>query len=158
MALIFGNTPTWIGSHPIEGFAFNEGIVVSCNPVGTGVGTACSRIICKSSGVAIIVAPISAEVGRTWYCRDDAVTTAGSITGLTTSAFSSTGWFVPCIGQLQTGYSCRSFWDSYSSTYYWSSTEINSYYACRMLFNNGSTSSNGKTNTFCVRAFRCVTY
>jgi len=159
MALIFGNTPTWIGSHPIEGFAFNEGIVVSCNPLGTGVGTACSRIICKSSGVAIIVAPISAEVASTWYCRDDAVTTAGSITGLTTSAFSSTGWFVPCIGQLQTGYSCRSFWDSYtSSTTYWSSTEFGSGDACVMTFNGGTTGGDGKTTTLCVRAFRCVTY
>jgi len=158
MALIFGNTPTWIGSHPIEGFAFNEGIVVSCNPLGTGVGTACSRIICKSSGVAIIVAPISAEVASTWYCRDDAVTTAGSITGLTTSAFSSTGWFVPCIGQLQTGYSCRSFWDSYYSAYYWSSTQFSSPYGCPMFFVNGTTTISCKTNTVCVRAFRCVTY
>ena len=158
MALIFGNTPTWIGSHPIEGFAFNEGIVVSCNPLGTGVGTARSRIICKSSGVAIIVAPISAEVSRTWYCRNDAVTTAGSITGLTTSAYSSTGWFVPTLGQLQTGYSCRSFWDSYSSTNYWSSTELTSTTACGMVFLNGATGNITKTSTTCVRAFRCVTY
>ena len=158
MALIFGNTPTWIGSYPIEGFAFNEGIVVSCNPLGTGVGTARSRIICKSSGVAIIVAPRSAEVSRTWYCRNDAVTTAGSITGLTTSAFSSTGWFVPTLGQLQTGYSCRSFWDSYSSTTYWSSTECNCPYACSVNFGNGIAYFANKTFTYCVRAFRCVTY
>ena len=158
MALIFGNTPTWIAGDPINNFKWNEGIVVSCNPLGTGVGTSRSRIICKSSGVAIIVAPISAEVGRTWYCRNDAVTTAGSITGLTTSAFSSTGWFVPCIGQLQTGYSCRSFWDSYSSTYYWSSTECDSNSACSLNFANGFTYSFNKTNTRCVRAFRCVTY
>ena len=158
MALIFGNTPTWIGSHPIEGFAFHEGIVVSCNPVGTGVGTSRSRIICKSSGVAIIVAPISAEVSRTWYGRDDAVTTAGSITGLTTSAFSSTGWFVPTESQLQTGYSCRSYWDSYSSTLYWSSTAFNPNYACIVGFISGNAYHTFKNYSFCVRAFRCVTY
>ena len=160
MALIFGNTPTWIGSYPIEGFAFNEGIVVSCNPLGTGVGTARSRIICKSSGVAIIVAPRSAEVSRTWYCRNDAVTTAGSITGLTTSAFSSTGWFVPTLGQLQTGYSCRSFWDSYSSHSAWTSTVYNSGNAFFVLFNDGFACSGAVTNTYTlgVRAFRCVTY
>ena len=158
MALIFGNTPTWIAGDPINNFKWNEGIVVSCNPLGTGVGTARSRIICKCSGVAIIVAPISAEVSRTWYCRNDAVTTAGSITGLTTSAFSSTGWFVPCIGQLQTGYSCRSFWDSYSSTYYWSSTEDYSTDACVVNFTDGTTNNGSKAVTRCVRAFRCVTY
>jgi len=118
-----------------------------------------STIICKNGGIAWLVAPISTEVSRTWYCRDDAVTTAGSITGLTTSAFSSTGWFVPCIGQLQTGYSCRSFWDSYtSSTTYWSSTEFGSGDACGVNFNTGIAGGDGKTYTRCVRAFRCVTY
>ena len=158
MALIFGNTPTWIAGDPINNFKWNEGIVVSCNPLGTGVGTARSRIICKSSGVAIIVAPSSTEVTRTWYCREDAVTTAGSITGLTTSAFSSTGWFVPCFGQLQTGYSCRSFWDSYSSTTYWSSTNTNANLAAIVDFSNGYTGNSNKAYYFCVRAFRCVTY
>ena len=158
MALIFGNTPTWIAGDPINNFKWNEGYVVGICSLGTAVGPGGSRIICKCSGVAIIVAPMSAEVSRTWYCRNDAVTTAGSITGLTTSAFSSTGWFVPCIGQLQTGYSCRSFWDSYSSTHYWSSTECNSSNACSMYFNNGNTFNLSKTSTRCVRAFRCVTY
>jgi len=158
MALIFGNTPTWITGDPINNFKWNEGYVVGICSLGTAVGPGGSRIICKSSNVAIIVAPMSAEVSRSWYCRNDAVTTAGSITGLTTSAFSSTGWFVPCIGQLQTGYSCRSFWDSYSSAFYWSSTEKNAGYACTVRFNNGLAYYSNKNNAACVRAFRCVTY
>ena len=158
MALIFGNTPTWITGDPINNFKWNEGYVVGICSLGTAVGPGGSRIICKSSGVAIIVAPRSAEVSRTWYCRNDAVTTAGSITGLTTSAFSSTGWFVPTLGQLQTGYSCRSFWDSYSSTNYWSSTDSNVYNACPVNFTNGTTTIHNKAFSFCVRAFRCVTY
>ena len=158
MALIFGNTPTWITGDPINNFKWNEGYVVGICSLGTAVGPGGSRIICKSSNVAIIVAPRSAEVSRTWYCRNDAVTTAGSITGLTTSAFSSTGWFVPCIGQLQTGYSCRSFWDSYSSAFYWSSTEKNAGYACSVNFTTGTAHLSPKNNPACVRAFRCVTY
>ena len=157
MALIFGNTPTWIAGDP-NNFKWSEGYVVGICSLGSAVGPGGSRIICKSSGVAIIVAPISAEVGRTWYCRDDAVTTAGSITGLTTSAFSSTGWFVPCFGQLQTGYSCRSFWDSYSSTTYWSSTNTNANLAGIVDFSNGYTGNSNKAYYLCVRAFRCVTY
>ena len=158
MALIFGNTPTWITGTP-DGFAFNEGLSISCNPLGTAVGPGGSRIICKSSGVAIIVAPRSAEVSRTWYCRNDAVTTAGSITGLTTSAFSSTGWFLPCIGQLQNpGYLCRSFWGSFSSEIHWSNTSFNSNEGCLVCLQNGITSYLDKTSTVCVRAFRCVTY
>ena len=158
MALIFGNTPTWITGDPINNFKWNEGYVVGICSLGTAVGPGGSRIICKSSNVAIIVAPMSAEVSRSWYCRNDAVTTAGSITGLTTSAFSSTGWFVPTLGQLQTGYSCRSFWDSYSSTGYWSSTEFFANYACNVNFTNGAADFTNKTNSYCVRAFRCVTY
>ena len=159
MALIFGNTPTWITGDPINNFKWNEGYVVGICSLGTAVGPGGSRIICKSSGVAIIVAPRSAEVSRTWYCRNDAVTTAGSITGLTTSAFSSTGWFVPTLGQLQNpGYLCRSFWDSYSSTLYWSSTETFANGAYFVYFTNGTAYGTNKTYTGCVRAFRCVTY
>ena len=112
-----------------------------------------SRIICKNGGLAWLVAPMSAEVSRSWYCRNDAVTRAIAVTTLTT------GWFVPCIGQLQNpGYLCRSFWDSYSSADYWSSTEYTARHACRVRFSNGNTSFNFKAHSFCVRAFRCVTY
>ena len=112
-----------------------------------------SRIICKNGGIAWLVAPISTEVSRTWYCREDAVTRAIAVTSLTT------GWFVPCIGQLQNpGYLCRSFWDSCSSTVYLSSTENGSTHACIMLFNAGCAYRGNKTFTYCVRAFRCVTY
>jgi hypothetical protein len=112
-----------------------------------------SRIICKNGGLAWLVAPMSAEVSRSWYCREDAVTRAIAVTTLTT------GWFVPCIGQLQNpGYLCRSFWDSYSSTYYWSSTEWGNYGACYVNFGNGSTFTCFDPFIYCVRAFRCVTY
>ena len=111
------------------------------------------RIICKNGGIAWLVAPISTEVSRTWYCRDDAVTRAIAVTSLTT------GWFVPTKGQLQNpGYLCRSYWDSYSSPYYWSSTERYPHGACAVNFTNGNAHNTHKTDSFCVRAFRCVTY
>ena len=112
-----------------------------------------STIICRNGGIAWLVAPISTEVSRTWYCRNDAVTRAIAVTSLTT------GWFVPCIGQLQNpGYLCRSFWDSYSSMYYWGSTVLNNAYAYPMNFINGNTIYSNMGNPYCVRAFRCVTY
>ena len=108
--------------------------------------------ICCSGGTKWIVAPASTEVSRTWYCRNDAVTTA--------EANAACGdWFVPTCGQLKNpGYSCRTYWDSYCSTIYWSSTESLSSHAWRVCFFNGSTGINNKTSTLCVRAFRCVTY
>ena len=113
-----------------------------------------SRIICKNGGLAWLVAPISTEVSRTWYCREDAVTRAIAVTSLTT------GWFVPTCGQLcNPGYLCRSFWDSYSSSaFYWSSTDINSGTACSVYFSNGNAYITNKAESPCVRAFRCVTY
>ena len=112
-------------------------------------------LICKASPLRWVVSPRSAEVSRTWYLRNDANTTAQSVSGCT-------GWFVPTISQLQNpGYLCRSFWGPapcYSSTPYWSSTELNASVACRVHFNNGNTLTSDKPDSFCVRAFRCVTY
>ena len=113
-------------------------------------------LICKpGSSPAWVVSPRSAEVSRTWYLREDANTTAQSVSGCT-------GWFVPTRVQLRNpGYCCRSFWGPspcYSSSFYWSSTEYDANSACSVAFTLGYGSTGGKTNTFCVRAFRCVTY
>ena len=113
-------------------------------------------LICKASPLRWVVSPISAEVSRTWHSREDANTTAQSVSGCT-------GWFVPTCGQLQNpGYCCRSFWGPspcYSSTLYWSSTETNGHAARYVDFTSGNTPfSAAKPQTLCVRAFRCVTY
>ena len=112
-------------------------------------------LICKASPLRWVVSPISAEVSRTWYLRNDANTRSQAVSGCT-------GWFVPTLSQLENpGYCCRSFWGPspcYSSTIYWSSTEAIATHACNVSFNSGSTSSFTKPNSFCVRAFRCVTY
>ena len=112
-------------------------------------------LICQSSGVNWVVAPNTAEVSRTWYLRNDANTTAQSVSGCT-------GWFVPTRPQLQNpGYCCRSFWGPspcFSSTLYWSSTDYSAASACFVYFYTGGASGCNKPNTFCVRAFRCVTY
>ena len=109
-------------------------------------------LICKSSSVLWIVAPAATEVSRNWYSRNDANTRAQQVSGCT-------GWFVPTCGQLQNpGYTCRTYWDSYSSAYFWSSTESDSFNARSVYFFNGYTTNLNKLNTRCVRAFRCVTY
>ena len=124
--------------------------------VGLSVGDSYEGgfLICKASPLRWVVSPRSAEVSRTWHLRNDANTTAQSVSGCT-------GWFVPTISQLQNpGYCCRSFWGPspcYASTY-WSSTEYNATLARIVNFNNGSAINDTKTGTYCVRAFRCVTY
>ena len=112
-------------------------------------------LICKASPLRWVVSPRSAEVSRTWYSRNDANTTAQSVSGCT-------GWFVPTSAQLQNpGYCCRSFWGPspcYSSDTYWSSTDVNAIHAHRVFFFNGNYDPDSKAGSFCVRAFRCVTY
>jgi hypothetical protein len=111
-------------------------------------------LICKSGGIAMIVAPLSSEVSREWGCRADANTRAGEVS-------CCLGWFVPTRGQLITGYDCRTYWDSYSVFGYWSATtsgacEIK---AATMNFCTGNCACFLYRNTlFCVRSFRCVTY
>lgn len=109
-------------------------------------------VMCQASGTRWIVSPYSAEVSRNWYSRNDANTRAQQVSGCT-------GWFVPTIAQLSNpGYACRTYWDSFSSASYWSSTEYNSFNAWSVTFTNGGAGTTGKTTTYCVRAFRCVTY
>ena len=125
-----------------------------CNPPPPSPGSAYEGgyVICCSGGTRWIVAPSSTEVSRNWYNRNNAVTTA--------NANAACGdWFVPTRGQLQNpGYTCRTYWDSHSSSHYWSSTECSSFSACRVYFPNGYTSVENKSTTYPVRAFRCVTY
>ena len=115
-------------------------------------------LICKASPLRWVVSPISAEVSRDWYSRNDANTTAQSVSGCT-------GWFVPTHAQLQNpGYLCSNFWGPspcYSLADYWSSTESGPNQAYRWNFSGGFGSSAYcilKPQTRCVRAFRCVTY
>lgn len=111
-------------------------------------------LICKAGGLAWIVSPYSAEVSRNWTVISDANTTAQSASGCT-------GWFIPTFSQLQNpGYLCRSFWGPspcFSSNNYWSSTTLHAF-SCSVNFNNGCVHNNSKGATYCVRAFRCVTY
>ena len=106
----------------------------------------------KGGSIAWIVACSSREVSRTWANRDDAVTTAqaGNACG---------DWFVPSRTDLILSYDYKSFWDSFSTCSYWSSTESSALGAWRVFFFNGTAGCySGKTNTFCVRAFRRVSY
>jgi hypothetical protein len=115
------------------------------------------HVICKSAGTAWVVAPRCSEVSRQWDARDNAVVLAETCTGV------FGGWFVPTMTQLQNpGYTCRTFWDSFSTTRYWSSSEHTATpggSACEFNMCTGSLGfPTPKTNTYCVRAFRCVTY
>ena len=108
-------------------------------------------LFAKRGGIGWIVACSSRQVSRTWYCRADAVTVA--------EASNACGdWFVPSRTDLQLGHDCKSFWDSFSSTIYWSSTECNAAFAWRVNFTTGYLFRIDKTNTCCVRAFRRVSY
>ena len=108
-------------------------------------------LFAKDGGYGWIVACSSREVSRTWANREDAVTVA--------EASNACGdWFVPSRTDLQYGQDCKSFWDSFSSTVYWSSTEANATHAWGVGFDCGTVGTSLKSNTFCVRAFRRVLY
>ena len=164
MGVIIGPTPWW-----------QANIVRSC-PVGTTLPDG-SRVICKAGGTAWIVAPACTQVGSNWgntTCCGSidtppvGISTHPQITTtnfpvlfnqLVSCGFNPSDWFVPCRELLQNpGYACRTQWDSFSLLYYWSSTESIASGACLVSFNIGITYSSGKSNAFCVRAFRCVTY
>ena len=112
--------------------------------------------ICASGGTRWVVAPCTAEVGAEWDSRANANSCAQSVSGCT-------GWFVPSISQYQNpGFTCRTYWDSYTLANYWTPTEFSGTNAC--FFNmssgnpGGSAFNNYKSDANCVRAFRTVSY
>lgn len=105
-------------------------------------------LICQASTVQWIVAPSSAQVSRTWYDRNDAITVAQQVSGCT-------GWFIPSISQRQNpGYVCRAYWDSYSGGWTNQSERGGDSYQV----NNNSVSIAPNQFPKNVRAFRTVTY
>jgi len=135
MAVVFGPTQWQFDSLTSPGSAYAGG-----------------TSICRSGGVIWIVAPASTEVSRDWYNRADAATTA--------EANAACGdWFVPSLGQLQNpGYTCRTYWDSYVASLYWSDTAPSASRAWVVNLSNGVHSRYHMTYSVNVRAFRCVTY
>ena len=113
-------------------------------------------LICCSGGNLWIVAPQSTQVARSWYNRNDAVTTA--------NANAACGnWFVPSCAQMKNpGGVCKTYWDSYSNHVfdrYWTNTAHHStYYAHEFCFNSCCASIAARSSNNHVRAFRCVSY
>ena len=97
------------------------------------------------------MSPASTEVKAPWTKEFPEVFQKLKEEGLNPSQ-----WFVPTKEHLKFAY--LTVPDEFSSTGYWSSTDYNATYACTVYFNFGYTFSRIKTTSFCVRAFRCVTY
>jgi hypothetical protein len=160
MAIVVGPSDWWVATPD----AIN-GLAAAC-PEGTTLPDG-SRIICRAGGVAWIVAPSSTEVGQTW--NNSTTTLVGNkccvsdwptlCARLIACGFNPNDWCVPNMTDLNNpGYVCRSKWDTFSATDYWSSTEASSPISCGVGFYNGNQFAGSKTNTNCVRAFRRVTY
>ena len=124
---------------------------VGCTVRGGG------NVFYKSGGIIWIVAPSTAQVSSTWpmgYCNGDSGASPNQAQRIT----GRSGWFIPDLGMLQTAYSCRTYWDTYSANIYWSSAESSNTLAFFVNFSNGTTSSYNKSSGICVRPFRVVCY
>ena len=125
-------------------------LTVTAPTLGSNFGG--GRLICRAGSVNWIVALGSTEVLRTWYTRTDANTRAQQVSGCT-------GWFVPSCAQLgNPGRACNIYWDTYSGSCYWSSTEFNASRAFIVRISSGGAINYGKNRYCYVRSFRCVTY
>jgi hypothetical protein len=156
MGLIIGPTPWW-----------QSNLIAAC-PVGTTLLDG-SRIISKAGGTAYIVAPSSTQVSSAWAGGQYNSTLVGDKCcicewpGLNTlliqCGFNPCDWCVPSHSDLFTiGYTCRTNWDTFSASRYWSSTEGNSTCSCTMNFSDGAGNNVLKSGGYNVRAFRRVTY
>jgi hypothetical protein len=110
-----------------------------------------SIVLKKENGLALLVAPKNTEVEATWSKEFPEVFEA-----LKSRGFNPSQWFIPTQEQLILAY--RNVPNEFSSSYYWSSTEFYVANACIVGFVSGNANISLKANSFCVRAFRCVTY
>ena len=163
MGVTAGPADWWVASSEAL-----QSLITYC-PEGTVLPDG-SAIICKAGGTAWIVAPDSTQVSATWNGNTNVkdgdkccVCDWSSLcSALVSAGFNPADWFVPSCAQLQNpGHVCRTNWDSFSASCYWSSTEFNDTLAFRVCYVNNSCPPAGnfsKTCIHCVRAFRCVTY
>jgi hypothetical protein len=124
---------------------------VGCTVRGGG------NVFYKSGGIIWIVAPSTTQVNSTWpmgYCNGDSGSTPNQAQRIT----GRSGWFIPDLGMLQTAFSCRTYWDTYSADVYWSSRENNTYNAFHVYFSFGVATFSDKISFRCVRPFRVVCY
>lgn len=110
-----------------------------------------SIVLQKENGLALLVAPQSTEVKATWSQEFPEVDAK-----LQEQGFNSSQWFVPTKEQLALAY--ERLKNEFSSTFYWSSAELNATFACCVDFTNGFAFDSRKAGSCCIRAFRCVTY
>tara|TARA_R110000868_G_scaffold235667_1_gene489586 strand:- start:21 stop:488 length:468 start_codon:yes stop_codon:yes gene_type:complete len=110
-----------------------------------------SIVLKKSNGLALLVAPKSTEVKCSWSKEFTEV-----FNKLEEHGFNPSQWFVPTKEQLLVAY--NTIPNEFSTTAYWSSTEVIATYGCFVGFSTGNTGNCNKAYSFCVRAFRCVTY
>jgi hypothetical protein len=103
-------------------------------------------VVKKENGVALLVAPKSTEVYATWSKKFPEV-----FKKLEEEGFNPSQFFIPTEGQLDLAW--ETIPQDFSSVF-WTSTEISATNACDQGFSSGFS----KALTFCVRAFRCVTY
>jgi hypothetical protein len=108
-------------------------------------------VLKKENGLALLVAPKSTDVYCSWGKEFPEV-----FNKLEEEGFNPSQFFIPTKEQLNLAY--KTIPQHFASTGYWSSTEFNATGACFQGFSNGGINGFNKTSTFCVRAFRCVTY
>ena len=108
-------------------------------------------VLKKENGLALLVAPESTEVKAEWSKDFTQV-----FKKLEKQGFNPSQFFIPTKEQLLLAY--QEIREHFSAVSYWSSTEGSAAGACLVFYTTGNTGIDSKTNAFCVRAFRCVTY
>jgi len=110
-----------------------------------------SIVVDKQGNMALLAAPKSTQVKCKWTKEFRPV-----FDKLAEEGFNPSQWFIPSKEQLQLAYNnCK---EHFASGYYWSSTEVSSFNACLLSFILGSVYSSSKSASYCVRAFRCVSF
>lgn len=111
-----------------------------------------SIVVQKENGLALLAAPESTEV----LCCAWSKEFPEVFEKLKEEGFNPSQWFIPTAEQLKLAYS--NVKENFTVYHYWSSTEFNATSAYYFNYSIGCANWCSKKSTYCVRAFRCVTY
>jgi len=164
MSVVIGPTTWWLRSKEAADY------YARICPLGTILGDG-SAVYCRSGGQAWIVAPFSTQIADQWAsgCWNSTliVGTGCSLccicnwpnvyNRLVCCGFNPCDWFIPCENILSNAYICRAFWDTFSLSVYWSSSEDTASQARYSHWGAiGAVGSSNKTTACCVRSVRCI--
>lgn len=170
MSVTIGPTSWWLRTR--EAVDYYARICPRGTILPDGSAIFCGGSDARAGGQVWIVAPSCTQVGSRWAsgcwngicisptrticCLCEWPGVGGPCAQLISCGFNPCDWFIPNLTILINANLCRQYWDTFTSTCYWSSSEVGQTTGAFVSIGSGEASAL-KSIVYSVRAVRCIT-